>query len=321
MKRIAVFTSGGDAPGMNACVRAIVRSASKEGVEVFCIKQGYQGMIEGDISRIYPNDVANIIQRGGTILKSARSEEFKTKEGRQKAFQNLSENNIEGLICIGGNGTYTGAKIFYEECGIPSVGVPGTIDNDLSGTDFTIGFNTAVRNAVDAIDKIRDTADSHNRIFFVEVMGRDSGYIAMYAGLSTGAEAILIPEIDHDIDYLYSQFESRRKQKGFSIVIVAEGDEMGSASEIASQFKEKFPNTEEKVTVLGHIQRGGSPTHNDRILATQLGLAAVEKLLNGDKNCAVGIVSDKVITTTFEEAINYKKKIDLSMWEMAKRVN
>lgn len=318
MKKIGVFTSGGDAPGMNACIRAVVRSAAYHQVEVMGIKRGYQGMIDGEIIPLQKSDVANIIQHGGTILKTARSKEFMTPEGRKKAYDNLLKHGIEGLVCIGGNGTYTGAALFYEEYGIPSIGAPGTIDNDLYGTDYTIGFDTAVNTALDAIDKIRDTADAHNRIFFIEVMGRDSGFIALNSGIAGGAEGILLPEVMNDYETLKSHFSNdNRRTKEFSIVIVAEGETEGNSYQIAEKFKADFPDCDLRVTVLGHVQRGGSPTANDRILAGFLGNAAVEQLLAGKSNLCVGMINHELALVTFKEAIQSKKTIDASLWHLS----
>lgn len=310
MKRIAVFTSGGDAPGMNACIRAVVRCAIYHDVEIYGIKRGYDGMIKGNIYPMNSHSVSNIIQKGGTILKSARSKEFMTDEGRKKAYQQLRNFDIDGLIAIGGNGTFTGAKIFHEEFGIPTVGCPGTIDNDLYGTDNTIGYDTAVNTALDAIDKIRDTADSHNRIFFIEVMGRDSGYIAIQSAIGGGAELVMVPETRTTIeDVIETLKEGRLKHKTSAIVIVAEGDEEGNASEIAAKVKDRTQDLDIKVTTLGHIQRGGSPTARDRILASRTGVAAVEGLLNGMKSVMAGVVNDELVYTPFEDTIKKGKPI------------
>ena len=286
MKRIAVFTSGGDAPGMNACIRAVVRGGLHYGVEIFGIIRGYNGLIKGDIIPLNSQSVSNIIQRGGTILKSARSKDFMTPEGRKKGYEQLKSHGIEGLVAIGGNGTFTGAEIFFNEFQIPTVGAPGTIDNDLFGTDFTIGYDTAVNTALDAIDKIRDTADSHDRIFFIEVMGRDSGYIAVQSGISGGAESILIPEERQTVDDVVATLKAGfAKKKSSSIVVVAEGDEEGHAANIAEKIKNTIDvPVDIRVTNLGHIQRGGSPSAFDRILASRLGLGALEGLLTGHKN-------------------------------------
>lgn len=311
MKKIAVFTSGGDAPGMNACIRAVVRASIYHGIEVYGIKYGYSGMILGDIYKMKSYSVSNIVQRGGTILKSARSQEFRTVEGRAKAFEQLQKKGIEGLVAIGGDGTFTGAKIFYEEYGIPTVGAPGTIDNDLFGTDLTIGFDTAVNTALDAIDKIRDTANSHDRVFFIEVMGRDSGYIAIQSGIGGGAELVMVPETSTSIDdVIITLKQSWNRDKTSSIVVVAEGDEEGGALEIAEKVKTKIPGKEIKVTTLGHIQRGGNPSAHDRILASRLGIGAVEGLLAGYKNVMAGIVNDRLTYTPLDDAINKNKPLN-----------
>jgi 6-phosphofructokinase 1 len=319
MKRIAVFTSGGDAPGMNACIRAVVRGGIHYGVEVFGIIRGYNGMIKGDIIPLNSQSVSNIIQRGGTILKSARSKEFMTPEGRKKAYEQLKAHGIEGLVAIGGNGTFTGAEIFFNEYQIPTVGAPGTIDNDLFGTDDTIGYDTGVNTALDAIDKIRDTADSHDRIFFIEVMGRDSGYIAIQSGISGGAESILIPEEKQTIDDVIATLKAGfDRKKSSSIVVVAEGDEEGNAAQIATSIKNSIDvPVDIRVTNLGHIQRGGSPTAYDRILASRLGLGALEGLLKGEKNVMAGIVNDDLVYTPFHDTITKKKLINKDLLRMA----
>ena len=277
MKSIAVFTSGGDAPGMNAGVRAVVRNALYLGIDIYGIKYGYNGMIEGDIYKMKSYSVSNIIQRGGTILKSARSKEFLTPEGRKKAYEQLSKRGIQGLVAIGGDGTFTGANVFYEEFGIPVVGIPGTIDNDLYGSDYTVGFDTAVNTALHSIDLIRDTANSHDRVFFIEVMGRQSGYIAVQCGIGGGAEMVMVPETSTTIkDVIERLKKDRDKDKTSSIIIVAEGDIQGNAHEIASKVSKELPELDIRVSTLGHVQRGGSPTAFDRILASLLGMAAVE---------------------------------------------
>lgn len=314
MKKIGVFTSGGDSPGMNACIRAVVRTALYHNVEVAGIMRGYNGMIHEEIIPMYSHSVSNIIQQGGTILKSARSEEFMTYQGRKKAYQTLQKHSIEGLIAIGGDGTFTGAKIFYEEFGVPIIGCPGTIDNDLYGTDYTIGFDTAVNTAVDAIDKIRDTANSHDRLFFVEVMGRDTGYIALYSGIASGAEIVLIPETLTSIDEVIEILNlGKERKKSSSIVVVAEGDEEGGALEIAHKVKQKFDYYSTRVMILGHLQRGGRPTANDRILASKLGASAVQGLLEGKKNVMAGIIHQEVVFTPFEECIQKQKSISKSL--------
>ncbi len=310
MKKIAVFTSGGDSPGMNACIRAVVRTAIYHGIEVCGIMQGYKGMIEGGENFIEMNSrsVGNIIQRGGTILKSSRSKEFMTPEGRKIAYDNLIANGIEGIVCIGGNGTFTGAEIFYNEYGIPSIGAPGTIDNDLYGTDFTIGFDTAINTAVDAIDKIRDTADSHGRTFLVELMGRHAGFISLAATIAGGAEQVLLPELVEDHSKVVEFFKGRlNTKKSFSIVVVAEGNEEGGAFKIDEMLKAEIPGFESRVVILGHIQRGGSPTAYDRVLASRLGSGAVEALMNGEKNKMAGLINNRLQLTSFHDAI-YKRK-------------
>lgn len=319
MKKVAIFTSGGDAPGMNACIRAAVRGAIYHNVQIYGIYRGYDGMIEGDFEKLESRSVSNIIQKGGTILKSARSMEFKTPEGRKKAYEQLSKEGIEGIIAIGGDGTFTGAKIFFEEYGIPTVGAPGTIDNDLYGTDYTIGFDTAVNTALEAIDKIRDTADSHNRLFFIEVMGRDSGYIAIRSGIGGGAELVMVPETETSINEVISTLqEGWNRKKTSSIVVVAEGDEEGNAMEIAEKVKKQVHMKDIKVSILGHIQRGGTPSAQDRILASQLGLAALEGLLEGQKNVMVGIVNNEIVYTSFEDCISKTKELNQNLIRMVK---
>ena len=320
MKRIAVFTSGGDAPGMNACIRAVVRGAVYHGIEVFGIRRGYNGMINGDIFQMTSHSVSNIVQRGGTILKSARSKEFMTPEGRAKAYEQLKKFDIEGLVAIGGNGTFTGATLFFDEFGIPTVGAPGTIDNDLYGTDYTIGFDTAVNTALEAIDKIRDTADSHDRIFFIEVMGRDSGYIAIQSGIAGGAEMVMVPEVLTPIPEVIEILKSGwSRQKSSSIVVIAEGEEAGNASEIAEKIRQQVqPDIDMRVTTLGHIQRGGIPTAYDRILASRLGLGAMEGLMNGEQNVMAGIVNNELVYTPFRDTIRLPKPISEDLLRMVK---
>ncbi len=314
MNKIGLFTSGGDSPGMNACIRAVVRTAVFHGVEVVGIQRGYNGLVEADFVPLESHSVANIIQRGGTILKSARSTSFLTSEGRKKAFENMKKANIEGIIAIGGDGTFTGASVFNLEYSIPFIGVPGTIDNDLFGTDNTIGYDTALNTVIEAVDKIRDTASSHNRLFFIEVMGKDAGFIALRSGIATGAEAVLVPETKTYIDQLIAKLEQgRRKSKSSGIVIVAEGDDEGGAYEIAAKVKQKFDFYDTRVVVLGHIQRGGSPSARDRVLASQLGNAAVEKLLKGESNKMVGMVNNKITLTDFDKAIKHTKELNPSL--------
>ncbi len=311
MKRIGVYTSGGDAPGMNACLRAVVRTAISHGLEVVGIRRGYQGMIEGDFIMMEAHTVSNIIQRGGTILKSSRSKQFRTPEGRQKAYNRLQEAGVQGLVAIGGDGTFAGANIFCNEYRVPVVGAPGTIDNDLYGTDYTIGYDTALNTAMDGIDKIRDTADSHNRLFIVEVMGRDAGFIALNAGIAGGAEAVLVPEEETFIEEICAKLEQGWiRHKTSSIIVVAEGDDAGGAIKVAEEVKKRFNHYDTRVVVLGHIQRGGSPTCLDRVLASRLGYAAVETLLEGLTNVMVGIVNNNVVHTSFAKACKLNQQMD-----------
>lgn len=307
MKRIAVLTSGGDSPGMNAAIRAVVRAGVYHRIEVLGVYRGYSGLVEGDFVELEVRSVSKILGRGGTILKSARCAEFRTVEGRAKAAEQLKSRDVDALVVIGGDGTFTGAKFLCEEHDIPVIGLPGTIDNDLAGTDFTIGFDTAINTVVEAVDKIRDTANSHNRLFFVEVMGRDSGFIALNSGIATGAIAIMTPETDLDAEDLVgilNKAESNRKTS--SIVIVAEENKFGGAYELSKQVEKLTDKYEARITVLGHIQRGGSPSCIDRVLASRLGVEAVESLLRGKKNCMVGVVNDEVVHTEFSKALNNK---------------
>lgn len=310
IKKIGLFTSGGDAPGMNAAIRAVVRTAKYYNIEVIGIRRGYEGMINGELFPMDGKSVANIIQRGGTILKTARSEQFKTPEGRRLAYDQLQRQGIEGLVAIGGDGTFNGARIFGNEFDMPIVGLPGTIDNDLYGTDFTIGYDTAINTVIDAVDKIRDTAESHDRVFIVEVMGRDSGLIALRTGIASGAEAILIPETNKDIDALMDRLENGRKDKLSKIVMVAEGEDPGGAFEIGRLVKEKFPHYDTRVSILGHIQRGGKPSCMDRVLASRVGVAAVEALRDGHRNEMIGIVHNEISYTPFEHACKHNIEIN-----------
>ncbi|WP_207428622.1 6-phosphofructokinase [Pedobacter sp. SYSU D00535] len=319
IKKIGVFTSGGDAPGMNACVRAVVRTGIYSGVEMVGIQQGYQGMIDKKFIKMDARSVCHIIQLGGTILKTARCLDFKTKEGRAFAYKNIKEAGIDALVAIGGDGTFTGAELLSREFDIPVIGVPGTIDNDLYGTDFTLGYDTATNTVIDAIDKIRDTAASHDRLFFVEVMGRDSGCIALQAGIAGGAEAILLPEKDTAIEDLISKLEAGAgSNKTSSIVIIAEGEKNGGAYNVAKRVKEKFNFYDVKVTILGHLQRGGSPTSFDRVLGSRFGYAAVNALLAGENRKMVGLVSNKIQLTDIQESItNHSTKLEEDLLEMS----
>jgi 6-phosphofructokinase 1 len=318
VKRVAVFTSGGDAPGMNAAIRAVVRTAVYHDLHVYGIYRGYDGMVNGDVKRLEVGDVANIIQRGGTMLKTARSEAFRTPEGRKQAYETLLAHDIDGVVAIGGNGTYTGADIFMKEYNIPFIGLPGTIDNDIYGTDYTIGFDTAINTAIEAVDKIRDTADSHNRLFFVEVMGRHAGFIALHTGIGSGAGAIFLPEIETTIDELSDVLKkSVKRKKLFNLVIVAEGNTNGDATEIARQIKERNPEFDIKVTIIGHLQRGGSPTAMDRVLASRMGHSAVRALMRNEGGMAIGIINDKITFTPFHEAITKTKTLNKDLVKMA----
>lgn len=319
IKRIGVLTSGGDAPGMNAAIRGVVRTAVYNGIKVTGIRQGYYGMIYKDFVELGASSVSDIIQRGGTILKTARCEEFRTVEGRQKAYDNLKEAGIDGVVVIGGDGSFTGARLFNEEHEIPFVGVPGTIDNDIYGTDYTIGYDTALNTVVQAVDKIRDTADAHNRMFFVEVMGAEAGFIALYGGLASGAEAILIPENKGDDSHLSKLInpESGRK-KSSMIVIVAEGDDGGGAFAIAEKVKSEFKNYDIRVSILGHLQRGGSPSAIDRVNASRLGHAAVEALLDDQKSVMVGLANNEITLVSFRRAVKLHKDVDRNLIELAR---
>ncbi|WP_140937080.1 6-phosphofructokinase [Sphingobacterium lumbrici] len=312
IKNIAVLTSGGDAPGMNAGIRAVVRTGIYHGLNIFGIRRGYDGLVNGEIIPMDAKSVANIIQRGGTVLKTARSEEFRTYEGRKQAYENIKKLDIDALVVIGGDGTFTGASKFIEEFDIPIMGMPGTIDNDLAGTDFTIGYDTAINTVVDAVDKIRDTAESHDRLFVVEVMGRDSGLIALRSGISTGAEAVLIPELEVDYDATMKRLDKSRKNKSSRIIIVAEGDKEGGLV-VAEKIKSNFPHYDVRVSILGHIQRGGKPTCMDRVLASRLGVAAVEGLLEGRRGEMAGLICGNVQFTPFNKAIKHINKINTNL--------
>jgi 6-phosphofructokinase 1 len=312
INKIAVITSGGDAPGMNAALRAVVRAAAYYKIDCIGVYRGFQGLIEGDFIVLNARSVHHIIHKGGTILKSARSKEFRTIEGRKKAYDHLVKEGIDALVIIGGDGSFTGGMIFQKEFNFPVVGIPGTIDNDIYGTDYTIGYDTALNTAVEIIDKIRDTASSHNRLFFIEVMGRDAGFIALNSGLGAGAEEILIPEEDLGLDRLLNSLEhSRRSGKSSSIVVVAEGDKSGkNVYELASYVEENLPQYEVRVSVLGHMQRGGSPSCFDRVLASRMGVKAVELLLDGKSNLMVGVNNNKMVTVELENAIKENHSIN-----------
>ena len=317
IKRVAVLTSGGDSPGMNAAIRAVVRSTIYHKAEAIGIMRGYSGLLQRQFVGLQSHSVSKIISQGGTFLKSSRCPEFKEPEVRAQAYEIIREADIDALIVIGGDGSFTGANLLYQEFGLSVVGIPGTIDNDIYGTDYTVGFDTAVNTAVTAIDKIRDTADSHNIIFFVEVMGRDSGFIALNTAISCGAEAALIPEIHTDIGKLCNYLEiERRKNKSSGIVIVAEGEDCGGAIEVAEKVKVVLPSYETRVTTLGHIQRGGAPTNSDRVLASILGCEAVNALMAGKSGVMVGQINGEVVYTPLEEAVSRRNEVNKKLYEM-----
>jgi len=319
MNRIAVLTSGGDAPGMNAAIRAVVRAGVYYKKEVFGVYEGYEGLIHGDFVKLQVRSVNNILHRGGTFLKSARSKAFMTTEGRQQAIEKLKAKNIDGLIVIGGDGTFTGAVKLSEESDIPTIGIPGTIDNDLAGTDYTLGYDTATNTVAHAIDQIRDTALSHNRLFFIEVMGRNSGAIAVRAGIAGGAVATLIPEKSMSTEQLLAKLDKGAKRgKTSSLVVVAEAGDPGRAYKIADAVKDLRPEFDVKVTVLGHLQRGGSPSCFDRVLASRMGVGAVEGLINGEKNVMAGIVNDQIVYTSFADAIGKSKPVEEEAFRVSK---
>lgn len=319
IRKVAVMTSGGDSPGMNAAIRAVVRSCAYYKLESVGIYRGYQGMIEGDIVDFSARDVHHIIQKGGTVLKTARSKEFMTIEGRKKAYESLKEHDVDALVVIGGDGSFTGGMIFSQEFNFPVIGIPGTIDNDIFGTDYTLGYDTALNTAVEVIDKIRDTASSHNRLFFVEVMGRQSGYIALNAGIGAGAEEILIPEEDMGLDRLLNSLEkSRRSGKSSSLVVVAEGDKTGAnVFELADYVEKNLPQYDVRVSILGHMQRGGSPSCFDRVLASRMGVKAVELLLDGQTNKMVGVQNGELVAVELENAVKEHHKINPEILRIA----
>lgn len=316
IKCIGILTSGGDAPGMNAAIRAVTRTAIFNGVKVKAIYRGYKGLILDEVAEFQTQNVSNIIQQGGTILKSARSAEFQSYEGRQKAYDTLKKEGIDGLVVIGGDGTFTGARVFAQEFDFPIVGIPGTIDNDLSGTDYTIGYDTALNTIVEAVDKVRDTANSHDRLFFIEVMGRDAGFLALNGAIASGAESAIIPEIVTDVDQLQQLIENGfRKSKNSSIVLVAESDITGGAIGMAERVKREYPQYDVRVTILGHIQRGGSPTASDRILASRMGVAAVDAILDDQRNIMIGIVNNEIVHVPFTKAIKDDKPVDKALFD------
>lgn len=322
INKIGVLTSGGDAPGMNAAIRAVTRSAIYNGLEVIGIRHGYLGMINANFKPLQAHSVSDMIQRGGTMLKTARCEEFKTPEGRKKAYENLKAAEIDGVVVIGGDGSFMGANIFNEEYNIPFVGVPGTIDNDIYGTDYTIGYDTALNTVVQCVDKIRDTASALNRLFFVEVMGAEAGHIALYSGIASGAEAIIMPEIKGDARDIRRMLETGNKRKKSSnIIIVAEGDEGGGAMAIAEKLKDELKDYEVRVSILGHLQRGGSPSALDRVNASRLGNAAIEALLDGQQSVMVGLQNDEIVLVPFRKAVKLHKKLNQGLIDIIDVLN
>lgn len=322
IKTIGVLTSGGDAPGMNAALRAVTRSAIFNGLRVKAIYRGYKGLITGEIAEFKTQNVSNIIQQGGTVIKTARCQEFQTAEGRRLAYERLKEEEIEALVVIGGDGTLTGARIFASEFDYPIIGLPGTIDNDIFGTDSTIGYDTALNTILDAVDKIRDTASSHDRLFFIEVMGRDAGFLALNGAIASGAEAAIIPEITTEVDQLEELIKSGfRKSKNSSIVLVAESEITGGAMHYAERVKNEYPGYDVRVVILGHVQRGGSPTAYDRILASRLGNAAVESIIDGQRNIMMGIDDDQVVAVPFSKAIKNDKPLDRELLKVLRNLS
>lgn len=322
IKCIGILTSGGDAPGMNAAIRAVTRSAIYNGLQVKGIYRGYRGLVTNEIKDFKSEDVSNIVQRGGTILKTARCHEFTTPEGRKLAYENMKAHGIDALIIIGGDGSLTGARIFAEEYDVTCIGLPGTIDNDLFGTDTTIGYDTALNTIMECVDKIRDTATSHERLFFIEVMGRDAGFLALNGAIASGAEAAIIPEFETEFDQLEEFIKNGfRKSKNSSIVLVAESELTGGAMHYAERVKNEYPQYDVRVSILGHLQRGGSPTANDRILASRLGAASIEALLEGQRNVMIGIEHDQVVYVPFTKAIKNDKPIDRGLVGVLKELS
>lgn len=308
-KKFAVFTSGGDSPGMNAAIRAVVRSSINNGVEVFGIFRGYEGLIDGEIKQLYSHSVSGILQKGGTILRTARSKRFMEKDGRAQAYAQLQKYGITGLVAIGGDGTFTGASVFSHEYDVSIVGVPGTIDNDIFGSDYTIGYDTALNTVIEAVDKIHDTASSHSRIFFVEVMGREAGFIALESAIATGAEAVLIPERDQQLPIIEEFLTRRASVDKSSIIIVAEGSRDGNATQLAERFKLLYPKFDFRVSILGHIQRGGKPSCIDRVTASRMGVAAVEALLDDQKSLMIGLENNKIVHIPLNRVVKAHKKV------------
>ena len=323
VKKIAVLTSGGDSPGMNTALRAVVRTCAFNNIDCVGVSRGYQGLINDDIKSLKTRSVRGIINRGGTMLYSARSDEFRTVKGRKKAYENVKKHNIDGIVVIGGDGSFTGGLIFQKEFNVPVVGIPGTIDNDLYGTTHTLGYDTALNTVMDAIDKIRDTAISHDRLFFVEVMGRDAGHIALNSGIAIGAQEILVPEHNIGIEGLVQSLkDSKKNAKTSSIVVVAEGDKTGkNVFDLAKKVEQEFPKYEIRVSVLGHMQRGGSPSCFDRVLGTKMGVTAVESLLNGESGYMIGVDNGKIVKTSLKKAIKGETKIDPELIRISRIMN
>lgn len=321
IKRIGVLTSGGDAPGMNPAIRAVTRAGIHSGLQVYGVMNGYQGMIDGEIRRLSSNDVSGIIQQGGTMLKTARSGEFRTDEGRAKAYQNLVKHEIDALVVIGGDGSFMGASIFSKEYDIPVVGIPGTIDNDMFGTEYTLGYDTAMNTVIEAVDKIKDTASSHGRIFFVEVMGREAGLLALSSGIACGAEAIIVPEAEEGEKDLEKYLKNYKKKRNSGIVMVAEGDKAGGALKLAERVTKEYPDLDVRVSILGHMQRGGTPSGTDRVIATQMGAAAVEALLDDQKSIMIGYVNSKITHVPFNKTVKANRPIDMDLLNIQKALN
>ena len=319
--RIGVLTSGGDAPGMNAAIRAVTRAALNHGMEVFGIRRGFQGMIENEIFQLKSQDVSGIIQSGGTFLQSTRSKDFKTQEGREKAYTNIKNLDIDSLVVIGGDGSFTGANVFAQEYPeISVIGIPGTIDNDLYGTDYTIGYDTALNTIIDAVDKIRDTASSFNRIFFVEVMGREAGFIAINSGIASGAEVIMVPERKNQMEKVRKFLKERALKNKSSIIIVAEGLEEGNAMEIAEKIKDEYPEFSIRVSVLGHIQRGGRPTSKDRVIASLMGVAAIDAIIDNQKSIMIGWRNEEIVQVPLNKTVKMHKTISENMLDIAEMI-
>lgn len=316
IKKIGILTSGGDSPGMNACIRAVVRTAVYEKIEVLGFVRGYEGLIDNHFMELKCESVSGIIQKGGTILKTARSKRFMTSEGMQEAVRTIQKNKLDGFVVIGGDGSFKGASELSQLIDLPIVGCAGTIDNDLTGTDFTIGYDTAINTVVEAIDKIRDTADSHDRVFVVEVMGRDAGLIALRSAIASGAEALLVPELKHDFKQLVSKMKSWRSTKSSKIIVVAEGDESGGAYKVADLIKKNYPEFDLRVSILGHIQRGGNPTCMERVNASIIGFNAVKALMHGKRNEMIGIIDNKISYTPFHQAVKHHRELDKELEEL-----